>query len=177
MSRPLAVRVEIVKLARLLEREPESLSYLDAVAPEEIRVLRDQTTEVLFKANGTTLTRLAAASRLLPVGVVATIGERAFGPRLSARMAALLDPDRAVEMASKLPVEFLADVAVDIDPRRAKDLLAGIPPDQVAAITRELARRQEYVTIGRFVGQLPDGAIRAGLDELDDATLLRVAFV
>ena len=177
MNEALATRAEIAKLARLIGREPDSLAYLESVPADEIRALRDRTTEVLFRANGSTLNRLAAASKLLPVGLVASLGERAFGPMLSARIAALLEPSRAVEMAAKLPITFLADVAIDIDPRRAKDVIAGIPPRQIAQITRELARRDEYVTIGRFVGQMPNGSVAAGLAELDDAALLRVAFV
>ena len=177
MSHQLAVRAEIVKLARLLGQDADSLEYLASVDPADIRELREQATDVLFSAHDSTLTRLAAASRMLPVGIVAAIGERAFGPTLSARMAALLDPSRAVEMAAKLPVDFLAEVAIDIDPRRTKHLLGRIPPSQVKAITRELIKRQEYVTMGRFVGELPPESVRASIAELDDATLLRVAFV
>src|SRR5436305_12222238 len=175
MNEALATRAEIVKLARLLGREAESLDYLESVPADEIRALRDHTTEVLFRANGSTLTRLAAASKLLPVGLVATLGERAFGPMLSARIAALLDPSRAVEMAAKLPISFLADIAIDIDPRRAKDVISRIPPRQIAEITRELARREEYVTMGRFVGQMPRASIVAALAELDGVALLHVA--
>jgi hypothetical protein len=177
VNETLATRAEIAKLARLIGREADSLSYLESVPADEIRALRDETTEVLFRANGSTLARLAAASRLLPVGLVATLGEGAFGPVLSARIAGLLEPSRAVEMAEKLPISFLADIAIDIDPRRARDVIARIPPRRIAEITRELARRQEYVTMGRFVGRMPDGSVAASLSELDDVALLRVAFV
>ncbi len=104
---------------------------------------------------GATLSRLAAASKLLPVGLVATLGERAFGPVLSARITGLLDPGRAVEVAQRLPVDFLADIAVDLDPRRASAVIARIPPQQIGEVTRELVRRHESVTMGRFVGHLP----------------------
>ena len=82
-------------------------------------------TETLYDADGGSLGRLAAASRLLPAGLTATIGQRAFGPLLSARLAGLLDPDRAVDVAAKLPPPFLADVAIELDPRRASELIAG----------------------------------------------------
>jgi hypothetical protein len=177
LSRTLEVRAETLKLARLLGRDPASLAYLDVVDPSDIRQLREQVTDRLFNAHGGTLGRLVAASKLLPVGLVATIGERAFGPVLSARVAGMLDPDRAVEMAAKLPVGFLADIAVDIDPRRAHDVIAQIPPRQVAEITAELSRREEYVTMGRFVGYMPDQSIEAALRVLDDPSLLQVAFV
>jgi hypothetical protein len=170
-------RAEVMKLARLVHREPEQLEYLALLPPEDIRALRDQVTDMLFEAHGATLQRLAAASKLLPVGLVAIIGQHAFGPMLSARVSGLLDPDRAVAAAAKLPSEFLADIAIELDPRRASDVIAGMPAGQVLAVTRELIRRREYVTMGRFVGHLGDEALRASVTALDDATLLRTAFV
>lgn len=172
-----ASRAEVLKLARLLNREPDQLSYLDAVAPSDLRALREQVTEVLFASSSKTLNRLATASKLLPTGVVATITQRAFGPLLAARMTDLLDPSRAVDVAAKLPPDFLADIAIELDPRRASKVIAAIPVAHIRAITRELVAREEYVTMGRFVGPLPDASLYAALDEMDDRALLRIAFV
>lgn len=177
MSDGLRSRAEVIKLARLLRREPEQLSYLEPLPAEDLRKLREQVTDMLFQAHDATFRRLAASNKLLPVGLVAMLGQHAFGPMLSARISGLLDPDRAVEIAARLPPEFLADIAVDIDPRRASGVIAGMPADQVMQVTRELTRRGEYVTMGRFVGHLSDDALRASIGEIDDATLLRTAFV
>ncbi len=177
MTDQLRSKAEVMKLARLLGRPPEQLEYLELLAPQELRRLREQITDMLFAAHDATLERLASASRLLPVGLVATIGEHAFGPTLSAKVAALLDPDRAIDMAGKLPPDFLADIATEIDPRRASELIAGIPAAQIVEVTAELTRRGEYVTMGRFVGHLGEDALRASVTTIDDATLLRTAFV
>jgi Mg/Co/Ni transporter MgtE len=96
---------------------------------------------------------------------------------LAANIAGLLEPSRAVDVAARLPPEFLADVAIELDPRRATDVIAQIPPAQITAVTRELVAREEYVTMGRFVGHLPDPSVKAALSELDDRSLLRVGFV
>ncbi len=177
MSDPLAVRAEILKLARLLRRDPGELEYLEQAGAADVRLLRDQVTEVMFTAHEQALSRLAAASKLLPVRIVAVIGERAFGPVLAARITGLIDPSRAVEMANTMPIAFLADVAAELDPRRASDVISRIPAQRIAEIVRELMRREEYVTMGRFVGHLEDEAIRAALSVMDDRGLLRVAFV
>jgi hypothetical protein len=177
MNSALRSRAEVMKLARLVRREPEQLEYLEAVPADDLRRFRDQVTEMLFRAHDGTFERLAAASKLLPVGLVAALAQHAFGPMLSARISGLLDPNRAVDVAAKLPPEFLAEIAVDIDPRRASDVIAGMPSDQVVSITRELTRRGEYVTMGRFVGHLGNEALRASIATLDDATLVRTAFV
>ena len=148
-SSVLRSRAEVIKLARLLRREPEQLEYLELVPPEDIRLLREQVTDMLFEAHDATLRRLAASSKLLPVGLVATLGQHAFGAMLSARIAGLLTLRRAVEIAAKMPPEFLADVAIELDPRRASEVIAGIPADQIEPVTRELVDRGEFVTMGR----------------------------
>jgi hypothetical protein len=173
----LEARAEILKLARLLNRRPATLSYLEPVPASELRRLREQVTEVVFTSSSKTLGRLAAASKLLPTGVVATIAERAFGPLLAARVTGLLDPSRAVDIAAKLPPEFLADIAIELDPRRASKVIAAIPAAQIRLVTGELVKREEYVTMGRLVGHLSDASVRAAFEVIDDRALLRIAFV
>ncbi len=173
----LQTRVEILKLARMLEREPDELAYLESVGVAAVHALREQIIEAVWSADNASLSRLAAASKLLPVPIIATIAQRAFGPLLAARMAELLDPARAVDVAGRLPIHFLADLAIELDPRRAAAVLVRIEPDRIAAITRVLVARGEEVPMGRFVGHLSEDALRAALAEMDDATLLRVGFV
>lgn len=170
-------RAELLKLGRLLGHAPEELAYLEAVSLLELRRLREQVTEALFDSHLGALHRLAAASRLLPVAVVAQMGEKVFGPLLSGRITGLLDPDRALDVAARLPDAFLADVAVELDPRRASAVIARIPAHRIAAITRELAARGEYVTMGRFVGHLPDASLQAAVDVSSPEDLLQVALV
>lgn len=171
------IRAELLKLGRLLGHAPEELAYLEAVSLVELRRLREQVTEALFDSHLGALQRLAAASRLLPVAVVAQMGEKVFGPLLSGRITGLLDPDRAVDVAARLPDAFLAEVAVELDPRRASEVIARIPPERIAAITRELVARGEYVTMGRFVGHLPDESLQAAVDVSSPSDLLQVALV
>jgi hypothetical protein len=177
MSQALRSRAEVLQLARLLRLDAAELEYLRELPPEDVARLREQVTDVLFGAHGQVLSRLAAASRLLPIGVVATIGERAFGPMLSARVTGLLEPMRAVEMAAKLPVEFLADIAVELDPRRASEVISRISPVQIADITRVLMRRGEYVTMARFVSYLDIAAISAAVEVMDDPSVLQVVLL
>jgi hypothetical protein len=177
VSRATAARAEVLKLARLLGREADSLGYLLEADPAELRELRDQITEVLFDAHSQALGRLAAASRLLPVSLIALIAERALGPVLVAQLAGMLEPSRAVEVASKLSTPFLSDVAVHIDPRRAGEVIVGIPSNQIVEVAAELSRRAEYVTLGRFLGRLSTEASVAALKVMDAETMLQATFV
>ncbi len=177
MAEQRAVQAEILKLARLLQRDPESLSYLQQVPLEDLCDLRDRVTESLFTQHEPILRRLAAASRVLPISLVASLAHGTFGPVLAARIAGLMEPERADEVGAQLPTEFVADIAIELDPRRASAVIARIPPERIRQITGELARRQEYVTMGRFVGHLGDAALAAAINELGDEDLLETFVV
>jgi hypothetical protein len=177
MNEDREIQAEILKLARLLGTDVGRLSYLEQVAVEELRALREQATHVLFTAHETALKRLAAASRLLPVGLVASLSEHTFGPVLSARIAGLLEPARADQVGAKLSTPFLADVAAELDPRRASAVIGRIPPERIFDITGELACRREYVTMGRFVGHLGEEALSQAFSALDDEALIETVFV
>jgi hypothetical protein len=177
MTPTLVTRAEIAKLARLLDVAPARLAYLERVDAREVAALREQVTDLLFDDNDAILQRVAAASRLLPPQISVKIGEKAFGPLICARVAGVLQPSAAVDFARRLPTAFLADVAVELDPRRIAEVIPRVPTEQVVAVTRELVARREDVAMGRFVGFLSDEALTAALDVIDDAGLLRIAFV
>ncbi|GLY71072.1 hypothetical protein [Amycolatopsis taiwanensis] len=165
---------EIRKLARLLGAPPERFGYLRKVPPAELRRFREQTSAALFDAHAGPLRRMAAASRLLPGPVLARMAELAFGPLLSARIAGLVDPAQGVEIARRLSPAFLADVAAELDPRRASGIVAGLPKPLMTAVAAELARREDWVTVARFVDHLPESAIEAGLQFVPDSALAEI---
>ncbi len=173
----LTCRAEIVKLARLLALTPAQLEFLDAADPLAIRALRERMSDALFDDMRPRLQRVAAASKLLPAGVNAMIGEKVFGAMLCARVAGLLPADQALEIARKLPTGFLADVSLELDPRSAKGVIARLPAEQVVAIAQELIRRREFVVMARFVDYLLDSTLEKVIHAVhDDAVLLQVAY-
>lgn len=177
MTEDYAARGEILKLARVLGVEPGRLEYLARVDADDLQAFREQVTDTLFDANIAALQRMAMAARLLPGGVLAKIAEKVFGPLLCARIAGLVDVSRGVDVARRLRPEFLAEVAADLDPRRASAIITRIPLETVLAVAKELTRKEDWITLGRFVGHLPDPTVRRALEEIDDPGLLRIAFV
>jgi hypothetical protein len=177
VSSSLDTEVEILKLARVVACEAGDLGHLRHVDPQDIRDLREQVTVVMFDADRQLLQRCAAATKLIPSKLAALIGERAFGPLLCARITGLLEPSRAVDIAARLPTPFLADLAAALDPRRASRVVAEIPPQQIAAITKVLAEREEHIAMGGFVGHLSEAALRAAIGVVSDEDLLRTAYV
>jgi len=177
MAVDLARRAEVLKLARLLGVPPEQLGYLHKLDAAVIRKLRRQATASLFDADRRSFQKVAAASKLLPAPVTALIAEKALGPLLCARIAGLLEPQRAVEIARRLDVRYLADLCLELDPRSAEDVLQSMPGERIVEVSRELARRREYITMARFVDGLSDAAIEAVMADLrDDEALLRIGF-
>jgi hypothetical protein len=177
MSETLEVRAELLKLSRLLGVGEGELDYLGAIPSAELRQLRESATDRLFDDGAKMLGRVGAAARLVPSGITATIAQKAFGPLLCARSAGMVDAGKAVEVARRLPADFLADVVIDLDPRRVVDIIAQVPAELVEPLARELGRRGEHVTMGRFLAFVPDHLIATAMGALDDEAMLRTAFV
>jgi hypothetical protein len=173
----LSTRAEIIKLARLLKLEEAQLQFLERFEITQIRALRERMSATLFDGSKATLARVAAASKLIPVGLVAMIGQKIYGPLLCARVTGLLPPPRAVEIAMKLSPHFLADLSMELDPRSAREVLALLPAERVIAVAQELIQRREYITMSRFADFLSDQTIRRVMDTIkDDRALLEIAF-
>lgn len=176
MSR-LARKAEILKLARVLGVGETDLAYLSNSDPASIRTFREQASARLFDADEARLKLVAAASKLLPIPLIALIAEHVFGALLCARVAGLIAPERAAELAQRLRVGFLADVTLEIDPRHVREVIKRITTARIVEVALELARRGEFVTLARFVDYVSTDAIKAVMEKLtDNAALLHIAF-
>lgn len=167
---------EVEKLCRVLDCSADELAGLDALSVEQLRTLREQISAALFDEHADVFRRLAESSKLLPTAISAKLSKSVFGPLFSARISGLLPVDRAVAIARKLPVEFLADLTMHMDPRSAKPLLREMPIDLIIASAEELAEREEYVTMARFVDALRLDAVLEVSERLSDEQLLRIGF-
>lgn len=168
---------EITKLARLLTVDEEGLHFLREMSPSAIREFRYQVTDRLFEGDGDKLHRIGMAAKLVPAPIAAKAAAYAFGPLLCAAVAGSVDPGRAVSIANNLPVKFLAEATMVIDPRRTKAVLSEVPPALGAKVAAYLLSIDEHITMGRFVGVVGDEATRAAAAEAGDADLLRVSFL
>lgn len=168
---------EIHKLAHSLGVAPERLTFLGNVPPTDVRTLRRQLGEALFQADRHHFTKVVAVAKALPVALAAKITELALPPLLSARLAELIDPQRAVELVSRIPDGYLADVAVALDASRAPQIVEQIQPDRVATVGAELARREEWVVIGSFVAHVSHRSLHAAVRRFTGEQLLRIGFV
>jgi hypothetical protein len=174
---PLATRAEIIKLARLLKLDEARLAFMENYAVVQIRALRERMSAALYDSSRPHLVRVAAATRLIPVSLVAAIGEKFYGALLCARITGLLPPPRAVEISARLAIPFLADLSMELDPRSAREVIALMPASRIIAVAQEMLRRREYITMARFVDDLSDNVIREVMATIkDDRALLDIAF-
>ncbi|MGW4120196.1 hypothetical protein [Nocardia sp. NPDC004711] len=178
MSEHLVAVAEITKLARLLGiTDPTELDFLADLPPAAIRAYRERVTDRLFDRDTKRLKGIATASKIVPVGISAKIAERAFGPLLCAAVASAVEPERAVDIAKALSATFLAECAVQLDPRRTAAIIAAVPPAMVTDVARELLSHGDHITMGRFVHVVPEPALRAAAPVMSDADLLRIGFL
>ncbi len=172
----LASRAEVLKLCRTLGAEAGSLGFLERLPAEEVRELRRAVYDRFFVFDRKLFHRVSRAFRRLPSWLGAWVA-RLAGPLLTARVAGDLPARHAAKMAQRLPPTFVADVCLYLDPRCAHDLIHALRSETILPIALELLRRRDWITTGRFVDFLPDEAIRAVLEHIEnDEMLLRISF-
>lgn len=172
----LALQAEHLKLARLLGCTEQRVAALKGLDVQGLRQLREACTSVLFDGDRASLQKVVASSRLLPGAIKALVAEKALGPVLASRVAGLLPPEDAADIAKRVPLAFNVQVTLQIDPRSAVPLLRLIPLSLVVAVTREVVKQREYIAMARFVDALSDEQIRACMEVLDDEAMLRIGF-
>lgn len=173
----LAARAELIKLGRSLGVGAGQLDFLGAQAPEVLRHLRVALSDRIFDEQRQLFRLLASWARWLPAWLAAGLVRWWLGPRLTARIAGELPAWRAAAISRYLPAFFMAEVAIALDPRSARELIGLLPVGQVAAIARVLLDKRDFVTIGRFVGLMPDEVVREVADEIaDEGDLLEIVF-
>jgi len=172
----LATRAELVKLARALGTTTDGVAFAAALPHEDIRRVRERVVATLYDEHRGAFQRVAAITRVLPTAVNVRIALRAFPPLLAARIAGEMTPDRAAELADRMPVEYLAEACVHLDPRRAAPLIQRIRQDRVLGVVLELIDRREFITLGRLLDSATEGVIHDVATTVSTEALLRIGF-
>ena len=174
MADDLAARAELVKLARALGTTRDAVAFAAPLGTAGIRELRERVVAALYDEHRAAFRRVAAITRTLPMPVNVRITLRAFPPLLAARVAGEMAPERAAEMANRLPVEYLAESCVHLDPRRAGPLVSRLDPDRVLAVVAELVDRGDFVTLGRLLDAASEQLLAHLAAAISDVALLRI---
>jgi hypothetical protein len=176
MGHDLATKAELVKLARALGTTVEEIAFAAELPHSAIRRLREHAVATLYDEHKAAFQRVALITRVLPTAVNVRITLRAFTPLLAARVAGEMPPDRAAELANRMPVEFLAEACVHLDPRRAEALVHRVRADRVVAVVVELVDRGDFITLGRLLDTATEQIVRDVTAAVSTEALLRIGF-
>lgn len=166
----------LLKLARALDVEPAEVEFLRDLPVETLQSLKWRAIDIVTKRTRARLQRVATASKLTPIPVAASLGEKWFGPVLGAQMVGLVDPSMGVKFAKHMSMDFVADVSARIDPRIMGELAERYPIDIMKEIARTLSLREDYLTLSLFTGHMSPGIIADLLASIDDpAVSVRIA--
>jgi len=174
MGADLATRAELVKLARALGTTSDGVEFASALGARDIRLLRERVVGALYDEHRAAFRRVAAITRTLPTSLNVRIALRAFSPLLAARVAGEMAPERAAELANRMPVEYLAEACVQLDPRRAQPLISRIDRPRVVAVVSELIRRDDFITLGRMLDASTEEMLADISTTIADDALLRI---
>lgn len=156
--------LELARLADELGAQPDELDELGGADADDLAHLRHQLADGLAAHHAPVFDGFAQASTLVPAALAARVTRRVIGPALAGRMAGSMSGDRAATIMGHLDTSFLADSCRTLSPAAAADLVPAIDDEQVIATSRELARRDDHTTLGRFVDALDDRRLRLVLD-------------
>lgn len=173
----LETSAELVKLGQLLSVPSTELSFLESLPLPTLIKVRALTTDKLFNDGRKLFQKLASATKLLPTGITATIGEKIFGAMLCARIASEMPYQRAIELADKMTIPFLAKVTLELDPRRVKDIIQNMPIARLRAVATELLAQKHYIIMGGFVGFMLPAQLKIILQDVStEEALLHIGF-
>ncbi len=171
----LASRREVARLATALHVEESELSDLLDQSADDLAALRRGLSEHLFERHRRTFRRIGKLAGAVPAALSSRIAQAALGPAASARTAATMEPPLAVKLAESLPATFLAELSVQLDPQRARPIIAGLPESRILEVSAVLLERREHLAMSRFLPVVsPDLAVRI-IESADRRVILEVA--
>jgi len=166
---------QVLRVAHVLGVRPEQVDPLASVPADQIRQLHDQLANWLFAVHEDSFARVASVSKVIPGAVAGKLAERFLQPALAARAAVMLEPAKARDLVNKVSVNYLADVALSLDPVRGTPVIKAIPPARVAEVAKALFDRDELAAMAEFAGSVDKPALDAALKVASPAQLVRVA--
>lgn len=162
-------RAERHRLARMLDVDVNELDGLRGVDAQHLTDLRHALQQAIKEHTDHKLHLIIAASRIVPTAIAGPIVERTGTPRLSARLSAMLEPEKSADFIHHVSTDFVARIGSYADPSATSRIIPHMPEDKVVAVGAAMARAGDMVGSGRLIGLLSDAAIAAVITEVRDA--------
>ncbi|AXQ30160.1 hypothetical protein D0B54_16425 [Solimonas sp. K1W22B-7] len=167
---------ELRRLARVLHREPAQLGHLAALDGAGLMKLRTLIQNSLLEEFASLFEKIAASGKLAPDALSALLCRKVFGASITANMSYYVPPDRAARMCKHFDDEFMAEIAREQIPERAKEQLEKLPVDLMRGVTRQMLASRDYHIMGGFTDYLPEDKAMVLMEEIaDPADSLRIS--
>lgn len=165
---------QIGRIARLLRLDPDELTGLDGIADADLRILHDQISRTLFAEGQRRFARVAGLAKTIPGPLAGVLAVKFLPPVMAARVSENLDPAKARDLIGRVPISYLAEIALALDPVRSRPVVQKLPPEPIGKVAKELFGRGEYATMAEFVGTVTVDALFAALHVATPHDLLAV---
>lgn len=159
---------ELRRLAQALHKSPEDLAYLDALDGLALQKLRTRFQNSLLDKFGPIFEKIANAGKLAPDGVSATLCTKVFGPAITANMSYFTPLKKAIGLAGHFDADFMADVAREQIPEKAKDMLSGLPVELLQKVTAKLVDHKDFHVLGGFMDYMPEDKAAKVMEVIKD---------
>lgn len=167
---------ELRRLARVLHREPGQLGHLAALDGAGLMKLRTLIQNSLLEEFASLFEKIAASGKLAPDALSALLCRKVFGASITANMSYYVPADRAARMCKHFDDEFMAEIAREQIPERAKEQLEKLPVDLMRGVTRQMLGSRDYHIMGGFTDYLPEEKAMVLMEEIaDPADSLRIS--
>lgn len=148
------------RLYRLFQDEPgENLLFLEKLDKNEQILLEEIIRRRIDAEGGAILSTIGMFSNLLPAFLRAKIAQDALGPALSARISAYMPVKHALGTAKSLKVEFMADMAVHMQPEKMVEMIEKAPDSLMLSVTKQLLKKGRYDILAGFSDHLSPGKL------------------
>lgn len=147
---------ELRRLAQALHKSPEDLAYLAELDGLALQKLRTNFQNSLLNKFGPIFERIAGAGKLAPDAVSATLCTKVFGPAITANMSYFTPLKKSIGLAEHFDADFMAEVAREQIPERAKEMLAGLPVPLLQKVTERLVDAGDFHVLGGFMDFIPE---------------------
>jgi len=169
-----AVSPQIGRIARLLHLDPGEVQGLEGIPDADLRILHDQISKRLFGDAQRQFARVAALSKTIPGPLAGVLAMKFLPPVMAARVSEMLDPAKARDLIGRVSIDYLAEIALALDPVRSKPVVQKLPPEPIGKVAKALFARQEYAAMAEFVGTVTTEALMAAFEVATPHDLLAV---
>ncbi|HVT36982.1 MAG TPA: hypothetical protein VHE37_15435 [Nevskiaceae bacterium] len=158
---------ELRRLASALHRQPGELLYLKPLDGQGLLQLRTLLQNRLLDQFSHLFEKMAASGRIAPDALSALLCRKVFGPSITANMSYYVPADRALRLCKHFDVPFMTDIAREMIPERAAELLRGLPTSLMQGVMRELLLKRDFLTMGGFTDHLPEDKALALMRQIE----------